>query len=62
MQTTWAYISNNFIYSAMGVFALSFFAHAFETAWAVKVPAEGTDARKDGLQQRQIKLHASQQR
>ena len=30
----------------MGVFALSFFAHAFETAWAVKVPAEGTDARK----------------
>ena len=29
----------------MGVFALSFFAHAFETAWAVKVPAEGTDAR-----------------
>ena len=30
----------------MGVFALSFFAHAFETAWAVKVPAEGTDTRK----------------
>ena len=30
----------------MGVFALSFFAHAFETAWAVKVPAEGTDSRK----------------
>ena len=30
----------------MGVFALSFFAHAFETAWAVKVPAEDTDARK----------------
>ena len=29
----------------MGVFALSFFAHAFETAWAVKVPAEGSDAR-----------------
>ena len=46
MQTTWAYISNNFIYSAMGVFALSFLAHAFETAWAVKVPAEGTDTRK----------------
>ena len=44
MQTTWAYISNNFIYSSMGVFALSFLAHAFETAWAVKVPAEGTDA------------------
>jgi cytochrome c-type biogenesis protein CcsB len=45
MQTTWAYISNNFIYSAMGVFALSFLAHAFETAWAVKVPAEGSQAR-----------------
>ncbi|MSY00485.1 MAG: c-type cytochrome biogenesis protein CcsB, partial [Actinobacteria bacterium] len=25
-------------YSAMGVFALSFFAHAFETAWAVRSP------------------------
>ena len=46
MQTTWAYISNNFIYSAMGVFALSFFAHAYETAMAVKVPAGGTDTRK----------------
>ena len=30
----------------MGVFSLSFFAHAFETAWAVKVPAEGSDTRK----------------
>jgi len=30
----------------MGVFALSFFAHAFETAWAVKVPAEVSDLRK----------------
>ncbi|MEN9380594.1 MAG: hypothetical protein RIR99_428 [Actinomycetota bacterium] len=29
----------------MGVFALSFLAHAFETAWAVKVPAEGSQAR-----------------
>jgi cytochrome c-type biogenesis protein CcsB len=38
MQTTWAYISNYFVYSAMGVFALSFLAHAFETAWAVKTP------------------------
>ena len=40
MQTTWAYISNYFIYSAMGVFALSFFAHAFETAWAVRTPQQ----------------------
>ena len=38
MQTTWAYVSNYFVYSAMGVFALSFLAHAFETAWAVKAP------------------------
>jgi cytochrome c-type biogenesis protein CcsB len=38
MQTTWAYVSNYFVYSAMAVFALSFFAHAFETAWAVKSP------------------------
>ena len=38
MQTTWAYISNYFVYSAMGIFALSFLAHAFETAWAVKSP------------------------
>ena len=38
MQTTWAYVSNYFVYSAMAVFALSFFAHAFETAWAVRAP------------------------
>ena len=40
MQITWAYISNYFVYSAMGVFALSFFAHAFETAWAVRTPQQ----------------------
>jgi|UniRef100_UPI00404B8997 cytochrome c-type biogenesis protein CcsB len=39
MQTTWAYISNNLIYSAMAVFSLSFLAHAFETAFAVRTPA-----------------------
>jgi cytochrome c-type biogenesis protein CcsB len=38
MQTTWAYISNYSIYSAMAVFSLSFLAHAFETAWAVRSP------------------------
>ena len=38
MQTTWAYISNYSVYSAMAVFALSFLAHAFETAWAVRSP------------------------
>lgn len=44
MQTTWAYISNYSIYSAMAVFALSLLAHAFETAWAVRTPdlAENT--------------------
>ena len=40
MQITWAYISNYFIYSAMGVYALSFLAHAFETAWAVRTPQQ----------------------
>ncbi len=40
MQTTWAYISNYFVYSAMGIFAISFFAHAFETAWAVRAPEQ----------------------
>jgi cytochrome c-type biogenesis protein CcsB len=45
-QTTWAYLSNNFVYSAMGVFALTFLVHAFETAWAVKVPAGTTDTQK----------------
>lgn len=38
MQTTWAYVSNYFVYSSMAIFALSFLAHAFETAWAVKSP------------------------
>ena len=45
MNTTWAYISNYFVYSAMAVFTLSFLAHAFETAWAVRSPqgADSTD-------------------
>ena len=45
-QTAWAYLSNNFIYSAMGVFALTLVVHAFETAWAVRVPVGGTDLQK----------------
>lgn len=36
MPQTWAYISNNLIYAAMAVYTLSFFAHAYETAWAVR--------------------------
>ena len=45
MSQTWAYISNYSIYSAMAVFTLSFFAHAYETAWAVRAPqsADSTD-------------------
>ena len=34
----WAYLSNYAIYSAMALFTLAFFAHAFETAWAVRTP------------------------
>jgi cytochrome c-type biogenesis protein CcsB len=45
-QITWAYLSNNFIYSAMGVFALTLVVHAFETAWAVRVPTGGADLQK----------------
>ena len=45
MNTSWAYASNNFIYSAMALFTLSFLAHAFETAFAVRAPksADTTD-------------------
>ena len=45
MQTTWAYISNYSVYSAMAVFTISFIAHAFETAFAVRAPeaADSTD-------------------
>jgi cytochrome c-type biogenesis protein CcsB len=49
MNTTWAYASNNFIYSAMALYTLSFLAHAFETAWAVRAPQkieEGSDVVK----------------
>lgn len=40
MNTTWAYISNNLVYSALFVYALAFFAHAYELAFAVKAPAQ----------------------
>jgi cytochrome c-type biogenesis protein CcsB len=47
MKTTWAYISNYFVYSSMALFTLSFLAHAFETAWAVRAPqnADQTDGK-----------------
>ena len=38
MSRTWAYFSNYLIYSSMAVYTLSFFSHALETAWAVKIP------------------------
>ena len=38
MSTTWAYISNYLVYSSMGVFAIAFIAHTYETAFAVRAP------------------------
>ena len=38
MSRNLAYLSNYFVYSSMAVYTLSFFAHAIETAWAVKIP------------------------
>ncbi len=40
MSRNWAFFSNYLIYSAMAVYTLSFFAHAVETAWAVRVTTE----------------------
>ena len=48
MNTSWAYASNNFVYSAMAVFALSFISHAFETAFAVRTP-ENSDSTDGNL-------------
>ena len=42
MSRSWAFASNYFVYSAMVVYTLSFFAHAIETAWAVKVPTDSS--------------------
>ena len=38
MSRNWAYLSNYLIYSSMAVYTISFFAHAIETAWAIKIP------------------------
>jgi len=40
MSRNLAYLSNYLIYSSMAVYTLSFFAHAIETAWAVRVTTE----------------------
>ena len=37
-HSDWAYLSNYLVYSATAVYALAFFAHAYETAWAVRAP------------------------
>jgi cytochrome c-type biogenesis protein CcsB len=45
MSRTWAYLSNYLVYSSMALYALSFIAHAVETAWAVRVTTE--DSKKN---------------
>ena len=45
MSRTWAYLSNYLVYSSMAVYTLSFFAHAVETAWAVRVTTQ--DSKKN---------------
>jgi len=35
-----ALLSNNLVYSAMAVYTIAFFAHAFEVAWSVKAPSK----------------------
>ena len=47
-NSSWAYLSNYFIYSSMVVFTLAFFAHAFETAWAVRAPQVETSTPTEG--------------
>ena len=37
-HSSWAYLSNYLIYSSMALYTLAFFAHAYETAWAVRAP------------------------
>lgn len=46
-MTSWAYLSNYLVYSAMGVYTLAFFLHAYETAWAVRTP-QGEDGHFKG--------------
>ena len=47
MSRTWAYLSNYLIYSSMAVYTLSFFAHAVETAWALRVTDATSSKRFD---------------
>ena len=47
MSRTWAYLSNYLVYSSMALYALSFIAHAVETAWAVRVTTEDSKKKMD---------------
>ena len=47
MSRTWAYLSNYLVYSSMVLYALSFIAHAVETAWAVRVTTEDSKKNMD---------------
>jgi cytochrome c-type biogenesis protein CcsB len=47
MSRTWAFLSNYLVYSAMAVYTLSFFAHAIETAWAVRITEEKSEQTLD---------------
>ncbi|MDP1720617.1 MAG: c-type cytochrome biogenesis protein CcsB [Candidatus Nanopelagicaceae bacterium] len=48
-DSSWAYLSNYFVYSSMAVFTLAFFAHAYETAWAVRAPQSDEATSVEGL-------------
>ncbi len=37
-HTSWAFLSNYLIYSSMALYTLAFFAHAYETAFAIRAP------------------------
>ena len=47
MSRTWAFLSNYLVYSSMALYALSFIAHALETAWAVRVTTEDSKKNMD---------------
>lgn len=47
-MTSWAYLSNYLVYSAMGVYTLAFFGHAYETAWAVRAPQGEIEEKSEG--------------
>jgi ABC-type transport system involved in cytochrome c biogenesis permease subunit len=47
MSRNWAYLSNYLVYSSMALYALSFIAHAVETAWAVRVTTEDSKKNMD---------------